>query len=372
MAIRVLPIWQVSVELSLRKIEIIRLKPVKGIVMGPDITSINKGFRKLKNECRHKECFFTGDDCSSRIIKAHSIQHKRILSKLAVNGYVTMIDFNDTAQFDMKKVGKRTATTFSGFCGKHDGNIFGPIETSDYCIRDKEQEFLFAYRALAKEHSAKKTCFNFADTFIKMYESKNFEGIKEYFPDFQSITDPRLIDIYNNYIILRKGYSFAIEKYESYREAMNKNIQKGKFHSINTFVLEFPTETLIAVSSLINITHDVRGKQICDLADNKSYFAPLFLTIFPQEGKTYVLLSCYKNHKGFYDFIDKQIVKSTISEQKTIISNMIAMYCENMAISPNLWDHLGEGVRKSYERIFSSTIFGKDYLLKYPGLNIFK
>lgn len=66
---------------------------------------------------------------------------------------------NDNLEFG--KTGRKKATTFTGFCDYHDSKIFSPIENEDYVEENKEQEFLFAYRALAYEHHANKSIIDY-------------------------------------------------------------------------------------------------------------------------------------------------------------------------------------------------------------------
>ena len=47
--------------------------------------------------------------------------------------------FSDTK---MQRIGRKRATTFTGFCGKHDTNIFIPIERENYQIGDKNKSFI--------------------------------------------------------------------------------------------------------------------------------------------------------------------------------------------------------------------------------------
>jgi hypothetical protein len=61
----------------------------------------------------------------------------------------------DDGVFRFRKVGINRASTFTGFCQKHDTELFRPLETQPF-IASKEQLFLLAYRALAKEVYAKR------------------------------------------------------------------------------------------------------------------------------------------------------------------------------------------------------------------------
>jgi len=110
-------------------------------------------FNKHKKNNQLKECFHEDENCNERIIKAHSVQNNKILNVISEDGHVHMfgseLDEGYHLKAKMQNKGRKVATTFTGFCGYHDNEIFKPIEAHHYIIGNKEQEFLFAYRALA-------------------------------------------------------------------------------------------------------------------------------------------------------------------------------------------------------------------------------
>lgn len=333
----------------------------------------NIGFNILLNKTKHKSCFFDDSECSETIIKAHSIQNNRILNKLSVDGNVIMIDstkLNNNHMFQMDSVGRKKATTFTGFCSFHDNKIFEPIEGKIYAKGDKEQEFLFAYRALAKEHYAKKNASNFIKLFFDIYKSNNICELEKYFPQIKG-NKSYLDNLVNIYTYMLEGYNDALKRYEEYRVSMKININNRKFHSIRTTVIEFPVESRIAVSSLINIEYDVEGNHVNNLRYPKSYISPCFITVFPQDGKTYTLLSYFNKTKKTYEFLENQILNKSIPKQQSILSNMIVMYCENVVFSPALWNSYGKEKQKKYIELFTNTVLEK-HKLKAGDFNIFE
>ena len=50
-----------------------------------------------------------------------------------------------------RDVGRNLATTFEGFCSAHDAALFAPIDTRPFDPADRQQLFLYAYRAVARE-----------------------------------------------------------------------------------------------------------------------------------------------------------------------------------------------------------------------------
>jgi hypothetical protein len=58
------------------------------------------------------------------------------------------------SRWKIAKVGIGKATTFSGFCARHDSETFAPIDTRTYS-GSEEETFLHGYRAFCREYHAK-------------------------------------------------------------------------------------------------------------------------------------------------------------------------------------------------------------------------
>jgi hypothetical protein len=98
--------------------------------------------------------------CEGGIVQAHTIQRNGGLSQIARDGHVVHFkaDFGSLVQsggrFLPKSVGLKDASTFTGFCGKHDNETFRPIEVAP--ISDTpEQAHRLGYRAVCYELYAK-------------------------------------------------------------------------------------------------------------------------------------------------------------------------------------------------------------------------
>ena len=118
---------------------------------GDEIRQLHKDMEK---ESRRKQCLHPDkDNCTEKIIHAHSIQNNKILKKISDNGMVYMPYPKPDEMFDevISKRGRKEATTFTGFCGYHDKVLFAPIEDHSF---DKSplHVFLYTYRCFAVEY----------------------------------------------------------------------------------------------------------------------------------------------------------------------------------------------------------------------------
>lgn len=94
-------------------------------------------------------------DCTGPVIRAHSVSRAAVLNRLATDGHVFgfTVDHGQMlrGRVEPRRVGVREASTFSGFCSRHDGQLFRPLDEPEGFRLDDETVFLLTYRALVRE-----------------------------------------------------------------------------------------------------------------------------------------------------------------------------------------------------------------------------
>jgi hypothetical protein len=94
--------------------------------------------------------------CSEKIIRAHTVQRSTGLAGIAESGHVISAKaaFKDLVKNDgrlvPREVGVHDASTFMGFCNKHDTAMFRAVEAGDVALTQKTC-FLLSFRTLAFE-----------------------------------------------------------------------------------------------------------------------------------------------------------------------------------------------------------------------------
>jgi hypothetical protein len=90
----------------------------------------------------------------------HSVQRRVGLRAIEENGHVLSFlhaltrKFSSPASISPERISVRRASTFRGFCEKHDAALFRPIEAEKW-DPTKENAFLFSFRAVCYELYAK-------------------------------------------------------------------------------------------------------------------------------------------------------------------------------------------------------------------------
>ncbi|MBD1880750.1 hypothetical protein [Coleofasciculus sp. FACHB-T130] len=316
------------------------------------MSDFRKLLNTLKRESRVKECFCASDECSS-VIKAHSVQNNKILREIATDGLVVQLkpeDLDGNFIIESEEIGRKIATVSTNFCGFHDTKIFLPIESKDYRKNDKQQEFIFAYRAFAREYHLKREAKNLYENARKAAREDN----KHFFD------------------LVLKGTNNTLRQLEKEKEKLNTALKKSDFGIFGTHIIEFHGNYQIAASSLFAIKEDLQGNPINDLSDLDQELKWIFLSVFPQKSKTLVLLSFYKKNRKLFSFIRNQLMKKSLQEQKLIISNILLCHVENLVLSPRVWEKLLPEKQDAVKRIFLKTITcSENRLSNIRDINLF-
>ena len=311
-------------------------------------------YSELHRECKFKGCVFPDISCT-RISQAHSIQRNKILNHIATNGYVRSFDILKTLYTgDLEDIGIKKASSFFGFCNYHDTILFSEIENEDYKEK-KEQNFLHAYRACAREFTAK---WEATSVLQKLMTTS-----PQYFHAL-SIMYTGSID----------GVRDMKKQLDNFNSELRKPYDNRNFDLIITKIHKLPYEAFIAVNSIFNIIYDFEGNIINDLSDTSKDVAPVFLNIFPQNGETFILLSCCSNDFTKYKTIFSRINRFTQKEIEDFFSNLIVTHCENFFISHEKWKRQPKGKRREFVSMFTETMFHRNdpkYLLNNSPIDLF-
>lgn len=108
--------------------------------------------------CSHPDA---PEGCSARIIRSHTLQRSGALHRIAEEGHVfstreAVHVLHRTGKLLPQRTGVRSASTFMGFCNRHDSQLFAPIENGALPL-NRETAFLLSYRAMSWELFSKRS-----------------------------------------------------------------------------------------------------------------------------------------------------------------------------------------------------------------------
>ena len=318
----------------------------------------NQMMRKIRSEANIKDCFHPKkDECVMPIKSAHSLQRQGSLRFLekdnAGNKYLyihTERHHNSEHDFfDLKMTGRKSATTFDGFCSHHDTELFKAIENEPEItdINNDEHCFLHSYRSFA------------------ISAHRKFEEWKLY-----NSTDPEIVK-HNNKIYTpqqlteaKMGVSAALNDFKKPKELIDKWLLDKDYSQLEYLVFEYPYTIPIGCAAYITPHQMPNGKSI-QMNPFSEVQSSILTTVLPFSNRSVIILAAFPEDTlgcGFLDEIDK--IKYEIKQQK-FLSFFLFEGAENIVVSPHFIEKKSVGWRKQYCELLNFIADNRTPFLKY-------
>ncbi len=208
-----------------------------------------------RSVCLHPDA--SKQTCKGGFIRAHTIQRNGGLSAIARDGHVYSLLKHgkpyDRSKWDLnsgpQRVGVKEASTFGGFCSKHDDQLFTPIEKKPF-IGMTEQIVLLGYRAICYETYMKGGNVRQSD-FLRTYDRGRHLPLQVALQEAVSLRD--------------SGARKASTELQSLKALYERMIFERRFGELGYFVVSFGTTPEMASTGAIQATHDFRGNNVHQL-----------------------------------------------------------------------------------------------------------
>jgi len=238
---------------------------------------------------------------------------------------LTEREYSETSgELGFRPVGKIAASTFFGFCGKHDKDIFLPIETNpDSIDLDSDEHcFLLSFRAFAIANHRKKQ-----DIKLFSNQSKDVtDSVKELFG---------VNDIESQLHFSQIGLSDSIPHKKVLIEALfNKD-----YSELDFLTYEINYTVPFAVTSDTTPTYLFSGKAINMSEDPRYKYSSILITVIPLLERTIVVLAAFKSDPHGSAYLDELSEMNELSFERAV-SWHILTNCENTFYSPKWFDAL--------------------------------
>ena len=288
-----------------------------------EIRSLRKTFGK--KECLHPEA---PHNCKGGIVKAHTVQKSGGLSKIAEKGHVLTPD-SSSDPTEMKKIGIKKASTFTGFCRFHDDTLFAPIEKHPLQL-NRRHAFLLAFRGISKE------------LFLKKRTAEHTISEKIPYPEF--------------FLEYQAGARVALLDLQPVYHEMGNAISKRTFRNTKFCAIEFDTVPDILCSGAMNIEYDYHANRLQSL-DRRDQLEYITFSLLPYEGNQGVAMFSWFGKSN----INKKFIRSLLSLPESDTPEAIVRFAfqsfENMFLAPKWWNQLPDTVKtrllKQYDSSFS-------------------
>lgn len=319
-----------------------------------------------KSYQKPQKCMYPGCDSQS-IIYSHSLQRGGGIQIISENSHVYWPVFDErSGKMRIEKIGINKASTFPGFCNKHEG-VFSVFENKKEIEYENEIK-LQIYRTLCRELQVRRielaNNIKRRDEYLSLQNKRFAEILSKHLVDVNFDITIKDIDIkredfrlyYMNKEIdeLEERVSFIRKKYYY---PFSKDIQKGTNNIFYKAIkLDHVVPVCLAGAGYISYTKR-----------NKKTKALIIMNVFPQDGATLIILATDRNSKAFLERYISHYSQSALMALDLIESWMVHV-TDHWFVKPSIWETLSE---KRREKILSDILDIRFGVLDTYGLSIF-
>jgi hypothetical protein len=287
--------------------------------------------RKSRQEFKRKYCLHPAapNNCSARIVSAHTVQRAMLAKHIADNGHVVRFKVQPTAEpmgmiVEPERVGLNKASTFFGFCEKHDSELFRPLETKEFNF-SSHQIALLGYRAICRELYLKEAAIAAGDA-ARDYVAMN--------PDIPQFPEKEI-----GWRIMRLAHLNARKNLERGRKAFGEMLASEENTSLRYFGAQFEDRPVYFASAAFLPEWDFNGRVLQDLSQLEDFY-PICFSAWATKENSAAVFCWHKSADGVcMPFVDS-LRESQTHRLANRILGMAFEYSENIVFRSDWWEKI--------------------------------
>jgi len=281
-------------------------------------------------------CLATGLEstpCDGAPIKSHSVSRAESLDRIARQNHVYGFPASRVANFPALKrtggrllprlVGLMQASTFGGFCARHDSAIFRPLDRSPF-EPTTEQVALMAYRAVAREIFG---LYTIASHVPLMRDSdRGREPIEQ-------LLIQSSVDGFNDHVDER------LPPLEAQMRELYEMQKAGRYDRLSYVTLRFSASPQILCSAVFRPEIDLRNRHLMNLYDPAADPRSVAYALLPSgEGTVAVFawLGAFPEAEAFVNSLSDVLG----DRLPTVLTRFMFEMFDNVCMEPDWWEGL--------------------------------
>lgn len=328
------------------------------------ISAVNKPFDDVlrKGRCWHPQASTSVCD---KIINAHTVQRSRVLSQL-IDESQHVLSFvpshrRNSQEYQPRRVGWRKASTFLGFCARHDADTFKRLEGVPF-KGTREQCFLLGYRALCHELHLKRSVVESHDERRQLID--------------RGLSHTRQTQAQNEVGAFTQGASAALGDLMHVKGIMDEALVRQDFRACQMVVVEFDGPVIVAGTGTITPDVDFSGRRLFALEDLDSRCEWLGVASDVTSTGGVVVFVWLATDEAPLHWV--QSFRSCSPErQLAYLPQILFFHLENVYFKSSWWHELDEALRSQFVRLAGETYaeyslgaFSKDLAVPWSNLRI--
>jgi hypothetical protein len=304
---------------------------------------------ELHKLLRKEECLAPNGylgKCDKKIVNAHTVPRSGSLARIARDGHVYTfkadpLSLERTAgKPSPSLIGIKQASAFTGFCSRHDNEIFKPIEDQDF-IGTPLQCFLLGYRAVAREFFFKKRTAEAIDDLKGMDRGKSVraqEQIQQFLQVYETGTNAGLRDI------------------GKHKSQFDEALVNGDVTIYHYYIIDLVEPPSIMCSGGVFPDYDFQGTQLQDLLNLDRTPSLITFSSFATQSGGAVVFSWLKDSDAVCQNLVNSLDRLSDQELPSAVVRFFFEYCENIFMSPSWWESLADTQQQVLIDRFSQTL----------------
>jgi hypothetical protein len=293
--------------------------------------------------------------CAGKVIDSHTIQRKGPLKRI-VDGKNCVCHFEPSRESPdpiVTEIGWRNASTFPGYCAKHDSDLFSVLEQRPFCGTN-EQCVLQSFRSLCNELYRKRA----------LIESLTFQRDRI---DRGCDIDRQInlqLSITHNIEGQQKSVEENLNLWRSYETA----IRNGEFDQFSSKCYFFNGDLCLTSSAAVQAEFDFNGERLVDMWDLSVDAQILSHSILTSEGQGCIVFTWRSEDKSA-----ERMVSTFDHILDRDRADIFVQYCfltaENTYFSRTWWDGLSRPQHRHLKRLAAALYYeGGEFVPTEPPL----
>jgi hypothetical protein len=291
------------------------------------------GLQAKEGRCLHPNA---PKECDARVIRAHTVQRNGSLSAISEDGHV--LSGRDTAALkgttqvdrDLARIGTSSASTFRGFCGRHDNDTFHLADSATHV--NKQVAFLLSYRALAYE------------MLMKDHAIRTMEALRERIDRGKTFEQQAAIQVKFDYAL--QGFQAGLSEHCFFKTEYDALLENEWKHEFTAVELLFDEVLPIVSSGTFFPEFCFTGNELQTLSASIGSLSLLAFNVCVIGGQTRVVFGWHKDPNR----ANERFVTSLMDLPQNRLANSIIRFCfeisDNIFVRPSWWTALSINYRE--------------------------
>lgn len=279
----------------------------------------------------HRICMHfaaSGQACIGRVINAHTVQRSRELRQVMDHEqHVLAFDPTErdprTELSQISRIGWREASTFSGFCQKHDAETFAPVETRAF-DGGPEQCALLAYRSICYEVHRKRSVA-LANPMIQPLIDRGYtESLQRERQAMHRVGD--------------EGNAAGLDHFERLKVSMELALGAGDLSSWRSTILWFSGPLGVVASGVVSPNRDLGGLELQNWLGRGSEQESMCLNVVSVEDGGAAVLTWPTRARAPERFVERLLREG--EAMLSLFVQFLFRHVHNIYFSRAWWDSL--------------------------------